>query len=271
MTPDFSNNLERFSGFADKYDQCRPQPPLVLLDLLTQLAQIERPHLVVDLGSGTGLSTLIWANRAEQAIGIEPNADMRSQAMRRAELSGNPANVRFANGLSTKTELPDACADIVTCSQSLHWMEPTPTFIEIARILRPGGIFAAYDNDWPPTVNWQAEQAYNQFIEQTSAIGERNGWYKGVHKWKKEDHLDRIRASNQFRYVNELVVHHIEKGDAERLVQLALSQGSVATLFKRGMNDEQVGVPEFRRSAQRTMGEGKMDFYFSYRVRIGIK
>ena len=31
-------NIERFSGFADKYDQVRPQPPLILIDLLTQLA-----------------------------------------------------------------------------------------------------------------------------------------------------------------------------------------------------------------------------------------
>jgi len=45
------------------------------------------------------------------------------------------------------TDLPDGCADIVTCSQSLHWMVPESTFAEVARILRPGGVFATYDYD----------------------------------------------------------------------------------------------------------------------------
>jgi SAM-dependent methyltransferase len=45
---------------------------------------------------------------------------------------------------------PQALVDaLVTCSQSLHWMEPEPTFAEVARILRRGGVFAAYDYDWP--------------------------------------------------------------------------------------------------------------------------
>jgi len=73
-------NLERFSGFADRYDARRPMPPAALVDLLTQLAQVTQPRLIVDIGCGTGLSTRIWAGRAEKVIGIEPNADMRRQA-----------------------------------------------------------------------------------------------------------------------------------------------------------------------------------------------
>ncbi len=48
----------------------------------------------------------------------------------------------------------EGTAGIVTCAQSFHWMEPESTFIEVARILRPGGVFAAYDYDRPPTVHW---------------------------------------------------------------------------------------------------------------------
>jgi hypothetical protein len=32
-----------------------------------------------------------------------------------------------------------------TVSQAFHWMDPTATLAEIARILRPGGLFAVYD------------------------------------------------------------------------------------------------------------------------------
>ncbi len=268
--PDHSQNLERFSGFADTYDKYRPQPPRVLFDVLTQLVQVERPRLVVDLGSGTGLATLCWADRAEQVNGIEPNADMRAQAILRAEMNGNPTNVKFADGLSTQTNLPATCADIVTCSQSLHWMEPEPTFKEIARILRSGGVFAAYDADWPPTLDWQAEQAYQEFIERGEAVGHERGWYKNVFKWNKDEHLARIQASGQFRFVKEFVVHHIEMGDAERLVGLALSQGAIATLLKRGMTEAEIGVPELRARARECLGDTPAPWYFSYRVRVGI-
>ena len=75
-----SETINIWSDEAEQYDSCRPRPPLILLDILTQLAQTQHPVLVVDLGSGTGLSTLIWSERAQQVIGIEPNDSMRQQA-----------------------------------------------------------------------------------------------------------------------------------------------------------------------------------------------
>ncbi len=264
-------NLDRFTGFADRYDAYRPQPPAILLDILTQLAQIERPRLVVDLGSGTGLSTMIWLSRAGQVIGVEPNVDMRAQAERRAAAQPNAGNVRFIDAISSQTGLPDASADIATCSQSLHWMDPESTFAEVARILRPGGVFAAYDADWPPTINADAERAYVDFVERAEAMGEQRGWYRGVIRWKKEQHLARMEASGRFRYVKEIVVHHTELGDAERLVGLALSQGGVAKLLQNGMSESEIGLDQFRAAAQRALGDRSVTWYFSYRVRLGIK
>jgi len=94
-------NLERFTGFADRYDARRPTPPAALVDLLTQLAQVIRPKLVVAIGCGTSLSTRIWAGRAEKVIGIEPNADMRRQAELRSIIAG----ISYRNRLSTQTGL----------------------------------------------------------------------------------------------------------------------------------------------------------------------
>jgi SAM-dependent methyltransferase len=264
-------NIERFSGYADRYDAYRPQPPLVIRDILRQVSQAEHLRLVVDFGSGTGLSTCIWADQADEVIGIEPNADMRRQAEARTATQGNMRNLRYVDALSSKTGLPDSCADIVTCSQSLHWMEPEPTFAEAARILRMGGVFAAYDCDWPPTVRWEAEAAYNSFVANAEAIGESRGWYKGLVKWAKEQHLARMEASGHFRHLKEIVLHHLEMGNAGRFIGLALSQGSVAALFKRGISEEEVGLDLFRAVCERTIGSQPIPWYFSYRVRLGIK
>jgi len=151
-----------WTGDASAYDRTRPTPPPALLDLLTQLSHTPHPALVVDLGSGTGLSTAIWGERAQQVIGIEPNADMRTQAVRKIEQHPSAAHITYREGVAQHTGLPDGCADIVTCAQALHWMEPTATLAEIARILRPGGLFAAYDYDWPPTLRWELERVYQE-------------------------------------------------------------------------------------------------------------
>ncbi len=59
---------EIWTGEAIKYDRTRPTPPQALLDLLTQLIHTPHPTLVVDLGSGTGLSTAIWGGRARAPL-----------------------------------------------------------------------------------------------------------------------------------------------------------------------------------------------------------
>lgn len=268
MSSHIERNVERFSGFADTYDAHRPQPPAIIIDILSQIAGVETPDLVVDIGSGTGLSTRIWAGRARRVIGIEPNPDMRREAEVRS--AGLP-EVSYQEGISTDTGLPDGCADIVTCSQALHWMEPGPTFAEIARILRDGGVFAAIDCDWPPTMNWEAEQAYIEHTKTYHRLQEEIGDSRTAGRWAKEEHLARIRESGLFRYVNEIAVHSVESGNAERLVGLALSFGGVAGLLKRGLSEDEIGISKLREDARRILGDQPSPWYFSYRIRLGVK
>jgi SAM-dependent methyltransferase len=265
--PDFQGNIERFSGFADIYDKYRPAPPTELGAVLTRLAQVNRPRLVVDLGSGTGLSTRYWVEKAEQVVGIEPSDDMRRQALAQTQAQ----NVAYQEGFSHATGLPEQCADIVTCAQSLHWMEPEGTFREVVRILRSGGVFAAFDYDWPPyTGAWQADAAYEVCIRKVEELAKDIPDSNRVRRWEKSRHLQRMRTSGRFRYARELVLHHVDQGNAERLVGLLLSQGSVMTLLKNGISEEQCGINVFRRTAQQFLGEPLRAWYWSSRVRLGV-
>lgn len=267
-----------WTGVADSYDAYRPRTPAVLLDLLPQLAGVARPRLVVDLGSGTGLSTYAWLRRADAVIGIEPNPDMRRQAEAKGEngssgLAGaGDTSVRFVAGVAHETGLPDGCADIVTASQSLHWMDPQPTFAEVGRILRPGGVFAAYDYDWPVVITPETDLLYAEFKARLDPIFAKLDSDLGLGAGRpKREHLVRMRECGQFRLTREISVHSEERGDAERFIGLMLSN-SGAVLMERGVvTGEQLDLEAFRARARALLGDTPRRWYFSYRVRYGVK
>jgi SAM-dependent methyltransferase len=257
-----SSGYER-EGFAGGYDRFRPRPPKALLDLLCRYASVKRPSLVVDLGCGTGLSTRAWSGSAERVVGIEPNAAMLAVA---EEAPG----VEYREGYAHDTGLPDGSADIVTASQSLHWMEPEPTFGEATRILRPGGIFAAYDYDWPPVVDPEVDQAFVAHRSRRAELRARRGIQRGADRWAKHQHLERMRASGRFRFCREVVLHSVEEGDAERVVGFAHSLGLPAATADDELERE-LRFDELEAVAVRALGDRTVPFVFGYRVRIGVR
>ncbi|MEF3302437.1 class I SAM-dependent methyltransferase [Paenibacillus sp. GYB003] len=265
------SNIDRFTGFEHVYDRFRPTAPRPVIDILTTYLG-RSPSLVVDVGCGTGLSTFVWRGSAARVVGVEPNADMIGQARAKLAALDGAGSISFVQGYSNKLELESESADIVTCSQSFHWMEPVSTLREVSRILRPGGIFAAYDCDWPPTIHWTVEQGYNKLIEKADAIVDRlaDKRDKAV-KRDKERHLQQLRDSGAFRYTKEIVFHNAEQGDAERYVGLALSQGGVQTALKLGTNELDAEIAAFREAAERFFAGRTLELLFGYRMRLGVK
>jgi ubiquinone/menaquinone biosynthesis C-methylase UbiE len=257
-----------WTGKASSYDRVRPTTPPALLDLLTQLIGTPHPALVVDLGSGTGLSTAIWGERAERVIGIDPNADMRKEAIRKLEGHLYAAHIEYREGVAHQTGLPDGCADIVTASQSFHWMEPASTLVEIARILRPGGLFAAYDYDWPPTVTWELDLLSLKVGKRFVELVQKRGLAPTLKLWPKEQHLERMRESGHFRFTREVLLHSIEQGDAARFLEMSQSS-AFNNQFQ--FTEQETGFDRLRQAALQHIGSQPIPWFVSYRARIGVK
>jgi SAM-dependent methyltransferase len=252
------------SGFAAHYDRFRPRPPRALLDLLRRYARVERAALVVDLGCGTGLSTRVWSDVAERAVGVEPIAAMLAAAE-------PAAGIEYVEAYAHETGLDDGCADIVTCSQSLHWMEPEPTFAEAARILRRGGVFAAYDYDWPPIVEPELDQAFAAYQGRRAEARRTRGIKRGGDSWVKHEHLERMRRSGGFAYCCEVVLHSIEDGNVERVAGLARSLGLPVADMSDDDLEQELRIDELEEVARCVLGDRTMPFLFGYRVRIGVR
>ena len=251
-------------GFAAGYNEHRPSPPAALLDLLSLEARVERPGLVVDLGSGTGLSARAWADRADEVVGVDASPEMRALA----EALTRARNIRYVAGFAHETDLPDAGADVVTCSQSFHWMEPEPTLAEVARILRPGGVFAAYDYDWPPIVDWEVEAAFAHVMEQMRLLRQEEA---GLPRYPMSGHLERIGESGQFRHVREVVMHSRERATARRVLGMLTSLGPLNVLLQDGVGEDELGLTRLREVLARTLGDREVEMFLCYRVRLGVK
>jgi SAM-dependent methyltransferase len=295
-------NAERFSaGFADLYNAARPAPPPELGVLLRSYANVVSPS-VVDLGSGTGLSTRWAASWAAEVVGIEPSDEMRAEASRQPL-----TNVTYRPGVSHATGLPSASADIVTAVQAMHWMEPEPTLAEVARLLRPGGVFAVIDADWPPVSGvagaeaaWRDVHRRIRVFEARAALGmtgpdlarpvddddpslvdedlhdphRRRSMPGGARSWSKSGHLERIERSRLFDFTREVLFQHAVPGGADRFVDIMRSQGSYQGLRKLGMTDDEIGLDAFVSAVDLAFDAAvarPATLSFSWRARIGVR
>jgi SAM-dependent methyltransferase len=152
-----SDQALSFGSAADRYDANRPSyPPAALTWALgTQSRQ------VVDLGAGTGILTRVLRSLGHDVRPVEPDEGMR------ARLSTSSPEVTPLAGTAEQIPLPDAAVDAVMAGQAYHWFDPERAHPEIARVIRPGGVFAPVWNIRDESVAWVAE--LSEIIDDTRA------------------------------------------------------------------------------------------------------
>ena len=91
----------------------------------------------------------------------------------------------------------------------------------------------------------------------------------GVRRWSKDQHLSRMRDSGLFRLTKEIFCHSVENGDARRLVGLAKSQGTVASLLKHGLSEDEIGVSDLRQAAERILVHQVSDWCSGVAIKMG--
>ncbi|MEV4543028.1 class I SAM-dependent methyltransferase [Micromonospora echinaurantiaca] len=138
-----------FGAVAAHYDRFRPRYPREAVRWA--LADLAPSARVVDLGAGTGILTRAVLALGHQVVPVEPDPGMRSQLD-----AATPGTVALA-GSAESVPLPDGTADAVVVGQAYHWFDRERAHPEIARVVRPGGVFAPIWNVRDEGVTWVAE------------------------------------------------------------------------------------------------------------------
>jgi arsenite methyltransferase len=114
----------------------------------TAVAELQDGETVLDLGSGGGIDVLLSAGRvgpAGKAYGLDMTDEML-QLARRNQLAAGVENVEFLKGTIERIPLPDESVDVIISNCVINLSaDKSQVFPETARVLRPGGRFAATD------------------------------------------------------------------------------------------------------------------------------
>jgi SAM-dependent methyltransferase len=111
-------------------------------------AALRPGEVVLDLGSGAGIDTLLAAaavGPAGRVIGLDMTPEMLARARANAA-AGGVTNVDFVEGFLESIPLPDGAVDVVITNGVLNLStRHSRAIAEMLRVLRPGGRLAIAD------------------------------------------------------------------------------------------------------------------------------
>lgn len=112
-------------------------------DRAVDLLQLTAPSAVLEIGFGQGSTVARLVDAGHKVLGVDVSNAMVAQAgarNRRACADGRAQLVR-TDGIGLP--IPDYAADAALTVHTIYFMpDPSATFAEVARVLRPGGMFA---------------------------------------------------------------------------------------------------------------------------------
>jgi SAM-dependent methyltransferase len=194
----------RFTDRTQDYVNHRPSYPAAAIDAI--LAGIT-PQTAADIGSGTGISTRLLADRGLQVWAVEPNAAMRNSA------SDHP-NITRWQGTAEQTGLADRSMDLVTAFQAFHWFQHEVALPELHRILKPHGRLAIVWNDRDRTDPFT--RCYGEVLQSVSN--------KPVGIDRLADATPLHQAPHHFTHIRKIAIPHQQALNLAGLIGLAQSR-----------------------------------------------
>jgi ubiquinone/menaquinone biosynthesis C-methylase UbiE len=119
------------------------------LDRIVALATEHGGERIVDIGTGVGHTLRRLAPSFRRAVGVDATREML-EAGQGVLAGAGVTNAMLVQANATALPIASRFADVVTSRLAAHhFADAAGAFQEIARILRPGGLFVLVDNFSP--------------------------------------------------------------------------------------------------------------------------
>jgi len=143
---------DHFSGVANRYADFRPHYPAELFDYLATLAP--KDSMVWDCAAGNGQASYDLAVRFARVVATDASKEQIASAKPHPK-------IEFRAAPAEQSGLPDQSIGLITVAQALHWFDFDRFYAEAGRVLKPGGVLAA----WAYGINTVEDDAVNQLVQ----------------------------------------------------------------------------------------------------------
>lgn len=147
----FSDHFSKDSG---KYRQFRPRYPAELFAYVVDLAPGRA--LAWDCATGNGQAALSVAEYFDHVIATDASAEQLAHATPHDK-------VEYRQALAHDSGIEANSVDLLTIAAALHWFAKDEFYAEVRRVLRPGGVIAAWSYGARIEVDPKVDEAILRF------------------------------------------------------------------------------------------------------------
>jgi SAM-dependent methyltransferase len=144
-----------FQGTAAHYATYRPGIPDEVVTYVRDLFELDGRSTLLDMGCGTGLSTLAFAPLFARTVAFDSDAAMLTEARARTP---EGVHIEWQHRSDQDVTPDEGPYRLALACRSLHWMDQPRLLDTLHHILEPGGGIAIIGDGsfWTGTDPWQA-------------------------------------------------------------------------------------------------------------------
>ncbi|HMG74481.1 MAG TPA: methyltransferase domain-containing protein [Pyrinomonadaceae bacterium] len=203
---------------AKRYAKGRPYfHPIVIERIKERLALTLPVQRALDVGCGTGLSTMALKEIAARVVGIDSSAEMIGLA--RAD-----SNIEYQLANAEHLPFKECEFDLVTVSQAIHWLAKARFLQEARRVLRTEGWLIVYDNYFAGSDNhtfnvWRQESYLTRYPR----------------PWRESPNFAALEIEKEgFQLIGDEVLRNTISFSLEGLIDFFASQSNIIAAVEGG-------------------------------------
>lgn len=161
---------ERFDGVADLYEAYRPGYPTELIDDIISLSGIQPGGRILEIGSGTGKATILFARRGFSMLCLEPGQNLLEIAIEKLKPYQQVTfeRIRFEDWPADQGEF-----DLVVSAQAFHWVPKEVRDAKAASVLNQKAHIALFWHMYPDIAGEVGSALSQLYRERASELVQR--------------------------------------------------------------------------------------------------
>jgi ubiquinone/menaquinone biosynthesis C-methylase UbiE len=255
---------ERFGTYAATYATSRSHARGGSLRRLVELLAPQPAWRALDIATGAGHVALALARHAGHVVASDLTPQMLAVA-RSLAAERSISNISFADLRAEALPFADGTFDTVTCRIAPHHFDDVRAFVtEVARVLRPDGLFGLCENVSPdPGIMADGADALAAADE-----------YNAFEKHRDPSHVRCLTLAEWRGLIADAGLHerHVELLDKPMVLGPWADQQSVGDAIKADLKAMLLaGSPAFRTFARPQENGDDVDFVLTEAVIIAVK